>query len=110
MFREIFEKTVNHLFEPILDNEYDQWNNPGIVIAILGMNKRDGKTLSTKKTEQIVDGRYDGKVNLQKMAKKGYISEENGEWTSTKFGDDVLSYLSNFSKTKPKGYKDLKNV
>ena len=99
MFKELFESKLNNSSEPFLDPKYDQWNNPGQVINILKM-----KPLSVKQTRDIVQGRYTGKIDLDMMQKKGYVSISDDIVSATDFGRAVLSYLSG-AKPKPKGYK-----
>ena len=100
-FKELHEdKKLNHSYEPAIDNEHDQWNNPGQVMSILRM-----KPFSKRHLRDSAAGRYTGKLDLDMMEKLGYISRDEDMYSVTKFGREVLSYLSGFSTKKPSGYK-----
>lgn len=98
MFKELFEADKSdHLFIPKINKEFDIWNNPGQVMSILRM-----KPLSVKHTKDILYDRVNNKVNIDKMVEKGYIELNDGMYSITKYGRETLSYVSGFSKTKPK--------
>jgi len=101
MFRELFEsKELDHSYEPALDIKHDQWNNPGQVMSILRM-----KPFSKKHLRDTISDSYKGKLDLDMMEKLGYVSSDDDMYSITKFGREVLSYLSGFSTKKPSGYK-----
>jgi len=93
------EEDLYNKVKPVVDPEWDQWNNPGTVMSSLIRG-----TLTLRNLEGIIDSYYSGKVDLEGMAKENYISISGDSASITEYGKEVLHYLSGFSEVKPDGF------